>query len=96
MKYVKLYFLYQNKYNKMFQWVNPIYFMISFCIGIMFVYISTPSPQIVHKFPSPDNEDVVYKDNSNSCYKYNSKEVPCTQNAINQPIIEDFTKNELN
>ena len=68
--------------------INPFYFIVSFCIGIMFVYLCTPPPQIVNKFPSPHNvKSTVYTDNSDSCYKYDSVEIPCNETAINQPIL---------
>ena len=51
----------------MFYWINTTYFVISFCIGIMFVYIMNPPLQVVYKFPSPDNEDIIYNDESESC-----------------------------
>jgi hypothetical protein len=77
----------------MFEKINFIYFTISFCVGIFLVYIQTPKKTIVYKFPSPDNSDLVYKDKSESCYKYHSNEIECPKDdsAIEpQPIIEDF------
>ena len=76
----------------MFYWINTTYFVISFCIGIMFVYIMNPPLQVVYKFPSPDNEDIIYNDESESCYKYQSEEVPCSDKTVNQPIVENFEK----
>ena len=61
----------------MFEKINLKYFTISFCIGILFVYLNTPKKSLVYKFPSPDNSDLVYHDDNESCYKYHSKEVPC-------------------
>lgn len=72
----------------MFDSIDFNIFMVSFCLGIMIVYATTPKKTIVHKFPSPDNEDlVVYTDDSNSCYKYVSKEVQCTSKEKAQPIL---------
>jgi hypothetical protein len=66
------------------------YFTISFCIGILFIYLIKPSTKIVNKFPSPTNKDTIYKDNSNNCYKYKINKTSCTNDAKPQPIIEDF------
>ena len=76
----------------MFHWINTTCFVISFCIGIMFVYAMNPPIKVVYKFPSPDNENIIYKDDSDSCYKYHSQEVPCTDKTVNQPIVENFEK----
>ena len=82
--------------------INPLYFFLSFAIGILIVYIITPPPEIILKFPSPYNAGkVTYKDKSNTCYKYRAESVPCTidpKNNINiipQPILEDFKINHI-
>jgi hypothetical protein len=78
----------------MLERINLTYFVLSFCVGIFFVYIITPVQSIVHKFPSPDNTDIIYTDKSDSCYKYRSDELSCDKekdsNIQPQPIIEDF------
>lgn len=76
----------------MLERIDLYYFLISFCLGIMIVYSMNPKPEIVYKFPSPTNLNIQYKDKSDSCYKYSYKEVECTDNALQQPIIEDFKK----
>lgn len=63
------------------------FFMISFCIGMFFTYILTPTPEIIIKFPNPTNIDKIqYKDSTDTCYVYESKEVPCTDSAVENPI----------
>ena len=60
------------------EYVNPLAFFVAFCLGIFIVYISVPDPTIVIKYPTPDNvETNVYKDMSDTCYKYKAKEVDC-------------------
>jgi hypothetical protein len=69
------------------------YFLGAFAIGILFVYLSTPDPHVVVKFPSPYNQDVVYKDTSNTCYKYHADATTCpvdTSKIKAQPIVEDY------
>ena len=78
---------------KMFENINFTYFIISFCIGIMFIYIVKPQPIVVNKFPSPDNMGVKYRDSTNNCYKYEYDEVQCTHTATPQSIIEEYKKN---
>ena len=68
---------------KILDYVNPLSFFIAFCIGIFVVYISTPEPKVIYKYPTPDNVDKnIYKDQSDTCYKYEATEVKCEGNAI--------------
>jgi hypothetical protein len=71
----------------MLEQINFKVFLISFCVGILFVYINQPAPTIVHKFPSPDNINTIYRD-EDSCYTYNYDEVACEKGALPQPIID--------
>ncbi len=68
---------------------NIFAFIIAFAIGIFYVYISTPKPKVIIKYPTPYNANtIVYKHNDNdTCYKYTAEEVKCTANTIEQPII---------
>ena len=63
-------------------YIIPLYFLISFCIGMFFVYLSTPKPKVIIKYPTPQNAGkVIYKDNSGVCYKYMAEEVKCPSNT---------------
>jgi hypothetical protein len=68
---------------------NIFAFIIAFSIGILYVYISTPKPVVIIKYPTPYNANkIVYRNpNSEMCYKYEVEEVKCSQNTIEQPII---------
>lgn len=76
----------------MFDNIDLKWFVISFSFGILLVYISTPPKQIVHKFPSPDNVNIIYTSKNNECYKYEHEEVDCetSTNVQNQPVIDNF------
>jgi len=53
-------------------------FIISLAIGIFFVYISSPEPQILYIYPTPDNVDkILYKDKTDTCYKLKANKVEC-------------------
>ena len=53
--------------NKFF---NPIVFLLSLFIGIFFVYIITPPPKVLVKYPTPENSGrVIYKDEAHNCFK---------------------------
>lgn len=62
--------------------IDPYWFIIFFAIGMFFVYISTPRPDIIIKYPTPDQADqLTYKNKSGTCYKYNTAEVTCSADA---------------
>ena len=62
-----------------FNYIDGYYFIISLCIGIFFVYILSYQPQIIMRYPTPENEDTLtYKDRNDVCYKYKSEEVKCS------------------
>lgn len=79
--------------------IDPFYFFVAFGIGILIVYISTPPPEVVLKFPSPYNAGkVLYKDKANSCYRYKAEDVACPRDKSMirpQPILEDFVQKNL-
>ncbi len=79
--------------------IDPFYFFVAFGVGIMIVYISTPPPEIVLKFPSPYNAgQVLYRDKANSCYRYKAEDVACPRDKSKirpQPILEDFVQKNL-
>ena len=53
-------------------------FIISLAIGLFLVYISTPDPEIIYVYPNPENiKKTLYKDKSNTCFKFHSKEIAC-------------------
>jgi hypothetical protein len=57
----------------------------------------SPAPHVVVKFPSPYNQDIVYRDKSNTCYKYQADKGSCPmdKSAIkSQPVIEDFVRDD--
>lgn len=58
--------------------INLLFFFMSFAIGLLFVYIFTPPPQVVIKFPTPYNSgQVVYKDKNDGCFLYKAEKVTC-------------------
>ena len=54
-------------------------FLISFAFGIFFIYIWGEDLHPVYIYPNPENVgEILYKDNSGSCYTYQSKEADCS------------------
>jgi hypothetical protein len=61
--------------------INLFYFLLSLFIGLFVVYSFSPKVEIIYKYPTPENcKNNIYKDISDNCYKYVSKEVDCPNN----------------
>lgn len=78
-----------------FKKIRPLYFFLSFAFGLLCVYILTPPPKVVMKFPSPYNVDhVVYRsEDDDQCYKYKAEKSECPKDQTKikpQPFIEDM------
>ena len=51
-------------------------FIIALGIGFFFVYVFQPKPNIIIKYPTPENlDDIIYTDDSGLRYKYELEEV---------------------
>ena len=65
-------------------------FLISLAIGLLFVYLSSPSHNVVFVYPTPENADKVqYKDRAGTCYQFDPIETECpgdTSNIKNIPV----------
>lgn len=62
-------------------------FLTALAIGIFFVYINTPKPKIVIKYPNPDNvKNIIYKNEADTCYVYKADKVECTKDKLQQPV----------
>lgn len=57
-------------------------FLISFAIGLFFVYIFGPEMKKIYIYPTPENiNNILFKDNADNCYKYEAHEVKCPDNG---------------
>ena len=53
-------------------------FLISFTIGLFFVYILGPEMKTIFVYPSPETVDkVLFKDKANNCFYFEEKNVDC-------------------
>jgi len=67
----------------MFQYISLKVFIISFLIGLFFVYMIGTENKKVIVYPTPQNITTVqYKDVADNCFSYVSKEVPCPENGL--------------
>jgi hypothetical protein len=61
-----------------FQYIHLPTFLISFAIGIFFVYIYGYDKKKIYIYPSPENvEKILYKDKADNCFEYNEIPVEC-------------------
>jgi len=56
-------------------------FIISFTVGLFFVYVLGPQIKTIYIYPSPENIDkVLFKDKANNCFSFEEKVVQCPEN----------------
>ena len=63
-----------------FNYISLPAFLISFAVGIFFIYILGPDMKNILIYPNPDNVDkILFKDNADSCFYYKQTEVKCPE-----------------
>ena len=66
-----------------FQYINIPLFIISLGIGLFYVYLTSPLPDVIFVYPTPDNIDkILYKDKSGLCYGFEKHKVKCPKNKM--------------
>ena len=75
------------------EYFDPLFFFIALSVGMLIVYVITPVPEIIYKYPTPIN-NTIYQDNAENCYKYISKEVDC-KGEITDIHLEEKTKESI-
>jgi hypothetical protein len=62
----------------LFDYISLPVFLISFAIGLFFVYIYGAENKIIYVYPSPENiDDFLLKDNADNCFYFDQQEVDC-------------------
>ena len=58
--------------------LQPLPFFLSFGVGLILVYLFRPQPEIVYKFPNPQNaEKVQYHSDNDACYSFKATKETC-------------------
>jgi len=56
-------------------------FLVSLAVGLIFVYLSSPTHGVVHVYPTPDNVDKVqYRDRAGVCFRFDPVATQCPEN----------------
>ena len=65
----------------LFKKLNPLVFIVSFMIGMVYCYYKKPTKRIVYRHPTLENMNkLIYHDNNNECYKYSMDNIDCPEN----------------
>lgn len=58
-------------------------FIISFVVGLFFVYVIGPETKTIYKYPSPQNYmKIQYKDKSDQCFEFTPVKTECPINPL--------------
>lgn len=62
-------------------------FIISFLIGVLCIYLSSPSPTEIIVYPTDDNNHLFqFRDKVNNCFQLKQNVVKCSNNVEEIPI----------
>jgi hypothetical protein len=63
-------------------------FLISFSLGLFFVYVIGPESKTIYIYPSPQNYmKTQYKDNANQCFQFKLTETKCPLNPFSVKTV---------
>jgi hypothetical protein len=63
-------------------------FLVSFAIGIFFIYVLGPEMKKIYIYPSPETiNKVLFKDKANNCFYFEEEEVDCPSDESNISFI---------
>ena len=63
-------------------------FIVSLAVGLFFVYITNPEPEIIYIYPTPENlNKLQYQDKANNCYDFDQTEVTCPNDPNKIKIV---------
>ena len=65
------------------KYIDVRVFIISFAIGLLVVYMTSPDQRIIRVYPTPENVDLMlYRDKANQCFAFEHTEVKCPMNPL--------------
>lgn len=68
----------------LFKFLDIRYFIVSLCIGLLYIYVSNEYQKVIVLYPNPTNLDkYTYVDKANNCFNYALEESDCPSNHEN-------------
>jgi hypothetical protein len=62
----------------LFNYISLPIFLISFAIGLLFVYILGPEIKTIYVYPTPENVDkILFKDKAENCFHFEEEDMDC-------------------
>jgi len=62
----------------LFHYISLPAFLISFAIGLFFVYVLGPEMKTIYVYPTPENvEKILFKDKAENCFYFKEEVVEC-------------------
>jgi len=62
----------------MLHYISLPIFLISFAIGLFFIYVLGPEMKTIYIYPSPENVNkVLFKDKADNCFYFKEQVVEC-------------------
>lgn len=60
------------------QYISIPVFLLSFAVGLFFIYVLGPEMKTVYIYPSPENLNrILYKDKAANCFTFEEEQVEC-------------------
>lgn len=57
-------------------------FLLSFAVGLFFIYVLGPEMKTVYVYPSPENVDkILFKDKADNCFYFEEEIVKCPKDT---------------
>lgn len=70
------------------KYISFKYFIASFLIGLLFLYLMGPQTKKVYVYPSPQTIDkAIFQDKADQCFLYKEENVDCPSNKKDISII---------
>ena len=65
----------------MLNYISLPVFLVSFAVGVFFIYILGPKMHTIYIYPTPENVDkVLFKDKADNCFYFEEEVVECPKN----------------
>jgi len=72
----------------LFNYISLPAFLISFAIGLFFVYILGPEMKTIYVYPTPENVNkILFKDKADNCFRLVEQIVECPKDKSKISVV---------